>query len=72
MFSFNPIYELYLELTIVLSERREVGLVWCNDVQRHFQQYVSYIMAVNFIGGGNWSARRKSQTCCKSLTNIIT
>jgi len=36
---------------------------------RHFQQYVSYIVAVNFIGGGN---RRKPPTCCKSLTNFIT
>ena len=28
--------------------------------------------AVNFIGGGNWSARRKLPTCNKSLTNVIT
>jgi hypothetical protein len=24
-----------------------------------------------FIGGGNWSTRRKPTTCCKSLTNFI-
>jgi hypothetical protein len=35
-------------------------------VQRHFQQYFSYIMAVSFIGGRNRSARRKPPTCCKS------
>jgi hypothetical protein len=23
--------------------------------QRHFQQYFSYIVAVSFIGGGDWS-----------------
>ena len=25
----------------------------------HYQQYFSYIMAVNFIGEGNWSTWRK-------------
>ena len=25
----------------------------------HFEQYFSYIVAVSFIGGGNWSTRRK-------------
>jgi hypothetical protein len=28
-------------------------------------------VTVGFIGGGNWSARRKPATCCKSLTNFI-
>jgi hypothetical protein len=28
-------------------------------VYRHLQQYFSYIMALNFIGGGNLSIRRK-------------
>jgi hypothetical protein len=32
----------------------------------HFQQYFSYIMAVSFISGENWSMRRKSTTCLKS------
>ena len=32
-------------------------------------KYVSYIMAVSFIGGGNWSTWTKSLTCHKSLTN---
>jgi len=36
-------------------------------VERHFQQYFSYIVVVSFIGGGNWSTQRKSPTCCKSL-----
>ena len=30
---------------------------------------VSYIVAVSFIGGGNWE---KPPTCRKSLTNYIT
>jgi len=31
------------------------------------QQYFSYIVAVNFIGGGNRRIRRKPPTCLKSL-----
>ena len=38
----------------------------------HFQEYVSDIVAVSFIAGGNRSTRRKPQTCRKSLTNFIT
>jgi hypothetical protein len=34
--------------------------------------YISYIMAVSFIDGGNRRTRRKSPTCRKSLTNFIT
>jgi hypothetical protein len=30
--------------------------------RRHFQQCFGYIVAVSFIGGGNW---RKPLTCCK-------
>jgi hypothetical protein len=48
-----------------------LGLVWIG-VKRHFQQYFSYIVVVKFIGGGNWSTRRKPQTCRKSLTNVST
>jgi len=44
--------------------------LWC--LTPLSQQYFSYIMAVSFIGGGNASARRKSQICRKSLTNFIT
>jgi hypothetical protein len=43
-----------------------------DGVYRHFQQYFIYIVAVSFIGGENWNARRKSPTCRKSLTNFIT
>ena len=39
--------------------------VWCLI-------YFSYIVAVSFIGGGNWNTRRKPLTCCKWLTNFIT
>ena len=28
-------------------------------VSPYFQQYFSYMVAVSFIGGGNWSTRRK-------------
>ena len=33
------------------------GLVY--GVQHHFQQYLSYIVVVSFIGGGNKRTRRK-------------
>jgi hypothetical protein len=41
-------------------------------VERPFQQYFSYIVAVSFTGGGNRSIWRKPPTCRKSLTNFIT
>jgi hypothetical protein len=47
-----------------------IGLV--NGAQCHFQQFFSYIEAVNFFGGGNLSARSKPLTCRKSLTDFIT
>ena len=34
------------------------GLVY--GVYHHFQQYFSYTVTVSFIGGGNWSTRRKT------------
>jgi hypothetical protein len=37
-----------------------------------FKQYVSYIVAINFICGGNRRTRRKPPTCRKSLTNFTT
>ena len=42
---------------------------WClTPLSTHF----SYIVAISFICGGNWSTRRKPPTCRKSLTNFIT
>ena len=41
-------------------------------VQRHIQQYFSYIMVVSGIGGGNRITWRKPLTCRLSLTNFIT
>jgi hypothetical protein len=36
------------------------------------QQYIRYIVANSFIGGGNRNTGRKPLTCHKSLTNFIT
>jgi hypothetical protein len=36
----------------------------------NLQQYLSYIMAVSFIGGENPSTMKKTLTCCESLTNF--
>ena len=44
------------------------GLVF--GVSRHFQQYLSFIVAVSFIGGGNQSTRRKPLTCRRSQIKI--
>jgi hypothetical protein len=34
-----------------------------DGVEHHFQPYISYIVAVSFIGGGNRRTRRKPPTC---------
>jgi hypothetical protein len=36
----------------LFCEYRLVG--WFYGVYRHFHQYFIYIVAVSFIGGGNW------------------
>jgi hypothetical protein len=42
--------------------------LWClKPLSTIFQLY---IVVVNFVGGGNWSAWRKPPSCCKSLTNF--
>jgi len=38
-----------------------------DGVERHFQQYFSNIVSINFIGGGNWRTQRKPPSCRKSL-----
>jgi len=44
------------ELKMVIKERESYG------ISRHFQQYFSYIVAMSFMGGGNW---RKTPICRK-------
>jgi len=44
--------------------------LWCLTPLSTISQL--YIVEVNFIGGGNRSARRKPPTCGKSLTNFMT
>ena len=44
------------------------GGVWC---LLRIQQYFSYIVAVSFIGGRNWSTGRRPLPCCSSLTNFF-
>ena len=41
-----------------------------NGVQRHFQQYLSYIVAVISIDGGNRSTRGKPLTCRTLLYRV--
>ena len=48
-------------------------LITVNDIRGGYGDATfNYIVVVNFIGGGNRSTRRKSQTCRKSLTIFIT
>jgi hypothetical protein len=54
----------------IRNRRLRLGLVY--GAKRHFQQYFSYIEAVSFIDGGNWSTRSKPPACRKSLANFIT
>ena len=52
------------------NEERLPRSTHAHGAYRHYQQYFSYIVAVSFIGGGNWSIRRKPPTCRKSLTTL--
>jgi len=54
------------------STRPRLDCWWLMVFNVTFQQYFSYIVMVNFIGGGNQSTRRNPPTCRKSLTNFIT
>jgi hypothetical protein len=49
-----------------------VVIGWFYGVERHFEQFFSYIVEVSFIAGGNQKTQRKPPTCRKSLTNFIT
>ena len=54
--------------SFILNRRDGLGILCLMP----FQQYLSYIVAVSFIYGGNRSALRKPPTCRKSLLNFIT
>ena len=40
-------------------------------VHRHFQQYISHILAISFIGGGNQSTRSQWQPLSHSGVSVI-
>ena len=67
-FSILPTSKVYIFKKILSSYFLGAGY----DAEHHFQQYFSYIVVVNFIGGkirGTW---RKPPIFRKSLTNFIT
>jgi len=68
---FNLFRLILLNQDIISATFNNIYLyiVWFYGVQRHFQQFFSYNVAVNFIGGGN---RRKPPTYRKSQTIFIT
>ena len=63
-----------LNLKTCFSKKSNINQVFKMriGVERHFQQYFSYIMVVNFIGEENRNTQRKPLTCLKTLINIIT
>ena len=82
IYHFKIFYFIF-EVPVILSVRRDTRCPVNNfniilfgwlygALKRHFQQYFSYIVAVNFIGGGNRNTQKKPPTCRKSLTNFIT
>jgi hypothetical protein len=64
----NPIFAHTIEVFYMVW----LGLDWVYGVQRQFQQYFSYMVAISFIGGVNQSTWRKPPICRISLTNCIT
>jgi hypothetical protein len=58
VFGFNPLSTALDTSTLIISP--PIQLVKVMLVSRHFQQYLSYIVAVIFIGGGNRSTQRKN------------
>ena len=47
------------DIFLIILKGLGLGL-WCLTPLSRFQQYFSYIVAVNFIGGGNRSTREKN------------
>ena len=56
-----------VEITIIMTISKRVMVF-----NTTFNKYVSYIVVVIFIGGGNRSTWRKPPTGSKSLINFIT
>ena len=64
---------LYLITSFISTKYWLPSTSWGYGVQRHFQQYISYIMAVSFIGEGNIVPEKKTLNKLKimSFENII-
>jgi len=58
----------YLNILAIWKQKWKGSLGY--GVERHIQQYYSYIVAVSFISGENRNARRIPPTYGKSLTNL--
>ena len=54
------------------TENNKPSLSLTNYIKLYPPKYLSYIVAVSFIGEGNRSTRRKSPSYRKSMTNFIT
>jgi len=46
-----------------MSSKMKLSGLWVYGIERHFQQYFSYIVVVSFISTGNRSTQRKLPTC---------
>jgi hypothetical protein len=64
--------EAIVNSTLAENKHRS-DLIWLiYYVQRHFQQYLSYIMATSFNGGGSRSTLREPPIMGKQLVDFIT
>lgn len=71
---------LTVKISIYLNERntnKDVSFVCIDRTahairKRHFQEHFNYIVAINIIDGGNWSACWDTPNFYNLLTNFIT
>jgi hypothetical protein len=72
----NPRYTRYHHKAYILSLKQQNKKKQNDGCKRisnpQFQQYLSYIMATSFSGGGSRSTRKNLPTLDKQLVNFIT
>ena len=72
----NPYYKVMTNNHFILPDHSILSMTVCitedegysYGVQRHFQQYFTYIVTVSFIGGGNRNTRRNPCTYLLQVT----
>ena len=74
-------FKIYNSTGLIMHKQNSLPIGWLQTSPKYMDKGLglwcltplstnfSYIVAVSFIDGGDWSTRRKQQTCRKSLTN---